>query len=212
MKTRHYLRSCSGLVLLLLAGTMPLSQALAQEGNRNKRKSVERPTLIQKIGGFFSQGSRNVERTRATTQRSSRPSDTLYQNTSMEMNGGPQQLTLISTSTASSSTIMTPSGTQFLQVPDQEEVLSTATDLPPVFQQNREEKREPVQLASMRESPYATPGKPLDRSKLPIAQWSNSPGQVISPFPPHHHLDVKGLPSNSLAKDPANGQIFRLPY
>lgn len=210
MKTHRNLRSCSGLVLLLLAGTMPLSQALAQEGNRQKR-NTQRPTLIQKIGGFFTQGPRNVERTRAT-QRPYRSGDTLYQNTSMEMNGGPQQVTLTSTSTASTSTIIPRTGDQFLQVPEQEEVLATATDLPPVFQPNREEKRETPQLASLRESPYATPGKPLDRSKLPVAQWSNSPGQVVSPFPPHHHLDVRGLPSNSLAKDPANGQIFRLPY
>ena len=36
-------------------------------------------------------------------------------------------------------------------------------------------------------------------------------GRVRCPFPPYTILDVEGLHSGSLAKDPASGQIFRVP-
>lgn len=36
-------------------------------------------------------------------------------------------------------------------------------------------------------------------------------GFVKSPYPPHRTLDVRGMPSGSLAKDPATGEIFRVP-
>ena len=36
-------------------------------------------------------------------------------------------------------------------------------------------------------------------------------GRVRCPFPPYTSLDVEGLRSGSLAKDPASGQIFRVP-
>jgi hypothetical protein len=34
---------------------------------------------------------------------------------------------------------------------------------------------------------------------------------VKSPFPPYGELDVTGLASGSLAKDPVSGKVFRVP-
>ena len=51
--------------------------------------------------------------------------------------------------------------------------------------------------------------KPL--GQVPTALKTKRPGHVKSPYPPNNELDVTGLPSGSLAKDPATGQIFRVP-
>lgn len=48
-------------------------------------------------------------------------------------------------------------------------------------------------------------------SGYPTAIPTNRLGRVKSPYPPHRELDVTGLPSGSLAKDPVTGRIFRLP-
>ena len=45
----------------------------------------------------------------------------------------------------------------------------------------------------------------------PTAQRSTTPGQVISPYPPHNAIDVSGFASGSLVKDPNTGEIFRVP-
>lgn len=39
----------------------------------------------------------------------------------------------------------------------------------------------------------------------------NRPTRVKSPFPPYGELDVTGLPSGSLAKDPVSGKVFKIP-
>ena len=57
------------------------------------------------------------------------------------------------------------------------------------------------------------PPKPmLDIERLPFATKSaDSPNFVNSPYPPNRKLDVAGLSSGSLAKDPTTGKIFRVP-
>jgi hypothetical protein len=45
----------------------------------------------------------------------------------------------------------------------------------------------------------------------PYARWSGTPGLVISPFPPHRLVDVRGIPRGALVRDPSSGGIFRRP-
>jgi hypothetical protein len=60
--------------------------------------------------------------------------------------------------------------------------------------------------------PPTTPSKPpIDRSNIPTATRTNKPGRVKNPFAPDKELDVSGLPSGSLAKDPDTGKVFRVP-
>lgn len=53
-----------------------------------------------------------------------------------------------------------------------------------------------------------TNGKTTD---FPKASKTKKEGVVLSPYPPYDLLDVNGLDSGSLAKDPKTGQIFRVP-
>lgn len=45
----------------------------------------------------------------------------------------------------------------------------------------------------------------------PTATRADKPGRVKSPFAPYNELDVSGMQSGSLAKDPSNGKVFRVP-
>ena len=47
-------------------------------------------------------------------------------------------------------------------------------------------------------------------NKHPVATEIR-PGMVKSPFAPHVPLDVQGLPSGALARDPVSGKLFRVP-
>jgi hypothetical protein len=51
----------------------------------------------------------------------------------------------------------------------------------------------------------------LDPKDIPTATKGSRTGRVKIPFPPYSELDVSGMPSGSLAKDPTSGKIFRLP-
>jgi len=46
---------------------------------------------------------------------------------------------------------------------------------------------------------------------FPVATLSKTPGRVISPYPPNRELDVRGLPSGSLALDPTTQKVFKVP-
>lgn len=45
----------------------------------------------------------------------------------------------------------------------------------------------------------------------PYAEWSGTRGLVVSPYPPHRLVDVRGIPRGALVRDPASGGIFRKP-
>ena len=45
----------------------------------------------------------------------------------------------------------------------------------------------------------------------PTATKTGKPGRVKVPFPPYRELDVSGMASGSLARDPTSGKIFRVP-
>jgi hypothetical protein len=55
-----------------------------------------------------------------------------------------------------------------------------------------------------------TPSRPAGNS-YPVAERTNNPDQVISPFPPYNVIDVAGFRSGQLARDPSNQKIFRIP-
>jgi hypothetical protein len=50
-----------------------------------------------------------------------------------------------------------------------------------------------------------------DTENVPMASRGSKPGRVKIPFPPYNELDVSGLSSGSLAKDPTTGKVFRIP-
>jgi hypothetical protein len=55
--------------------------------------------------------------------------------------------------------------------------------------------------------PSAAPAK----REYPVAERTNNPNQVLSPYAPYNVIDVAGFKSGQLAKDPSNGKIFRVP-
>ena len=48
-------------------------------------------------------------------------------------------------------------------------------------------------------------------SDYPYAETTSTRGEVLSPYTPYNVIDVRGLRSGSLAKDPSCGKIFRIP-
>jgi len=61
-----------------------------------------------------------------------------------------------------------------------------------------------------------TPGPPRDPNtpvpqRYPMAQRTEIPNQVISPYAPFNVIDITGFNSGQLARDPTNNEIFRIP-
>lgn len=52
---------------------------------------------------------------------------------------------------------------------------------------------------------------PPPRRDYPSAQRTSNPDEVLSPYPPHHRINVEGFSPGQLAKDPKTGKIFRVP-
>ena len=52
---------------------------------------------------------------------------------------------------------------------------------------------------------------PPPEGGYPLARWSGTPGLVVSPYPPHRLVDVRGIPRGALVRDPSTGGIFRKP-
>lgn len=57
----------------------------------------------------------------------------------------------------------------------------------------------------------STTSKVSSNQSFPVATPGKTPGRVISPYPPNKELDVKGLPSGSLALDPTTQKVFKVP-
>lgn len=55
------------------------------------------------------------------------------------------------------------------------------------------------------------PEKKIDPNSVPYATRTNTPGRAKSPYPPYRELDVSGMKSGSMAKDPTTGKVFRVP-
>lgn len=60
-------------------------------------------------------------------------------------------------------------------------------------------------------APPPEPPKKIDPATVPYATKTNTPGRAKSPYPPHRELDVSGMKSGSMAKDPTTGKVFRVP-
>jgi osmotically inducible lipoprotein OsmB len=45
----------------------------------------------------------------------------------------------------------------------------------------------------------------------PVARFSGTPGLVVSPYPPHNLVDVRGIPPGARVRDPSTGGIFIKP-
>lgn len=67
------------------------------------------------------------------------------------------------------------------------------------YQQVDEEPRQ-----SQRQTPSSKPSYPL-------AERTNNPDQVLSPYSPYNVIDVSGFKSGQLARDPSNQKVFRVP-
>ncbi|MBC7979768.1 MAG: hypothetical protein H7Y36_04310 [Armatimonadetes bacterium] len=60
--------------------------------------------------------------------------------------------------------------------------------------------------------PREQPREPTPtRDQYPVAERTDNPNQVLSPYAPYNVIDVEGFRSGQLAKDPSNGKIFRVP-
>ena len=55
------------------------------------------------------------------------------------------------------------------------------------------------------------PERKIDPATVPYATRANTPGRAKSPYPPYRELDVSGMKSGSMAKDPTTGKLFRVP-
>lgn len=81
--------------------------------------------------------------------------------------------------------------------------------------ESREEELAPVPPPSRSQEskpePRKTePSKP-EKTEVPLGTRTSNPNRVKSPYAPHNELDVTGLKSGSLARDPTTGKVFRLP-
>jgi hypothetical protein len=68
----------------------------------------------------------------------------------------------------------------------------------------------PIVSEEKKPSPPPASEKP-DREDAPVAKKTDKPGLVTSPYPPHRVIDVRGMASGTLAKDPSTQEIFRVP-
>lgn len=59
-------------------------------------------------------------------------------------------------------------------------------------------------------TPTPTP-TPVGPTEYPVAQRTNNPNQVVSPFDPTRVIDIEGYSSGQLVRDPENKKIFRVP-
>lgn len=61
-------------------------------------------------------------------------------------------------------------------------------------------------------TPTPTPGPgPIAPTEYPVAQRTNNPDQVISPFDPNRVIDISGYKSGQKVRDPENKKIFIVP-
>jgi hypothetical protein len=70
---------------------------------------------------------------------------------------------------------------------------------------------DPLPKQSFSDSSGSASSKVTSGQSFPVATPGKTPGRVISPYPPNKELDVKGLPSGSLALDPTTQKVFKVP-
>jgi len=213
--------------LLLLAVVVPLATASAEEKKRPVRKAQDRPALASKVGNFFFGASRQLERSMDSNDRSGSRS-VKYTKPVANTNNGTMTSTIATTTTlaASSSAAGLPGKVTLTPRSNASTVIYVAPERTPLngstFYLNEDPTTEELLQPSLNPTVQPTvpaptptvapkPQPPLDRSKLPTAQRGDTMSRVVSPYPPHNQLDVTGLPSGSLARDPSVGKIFIIP-
>ena len=60
-------------------------------------------------------------------------------------------------------------------------------------------------------APDAPAPQPQAKKEYPVGRLSDKPGFVVSPYPPYNTLDLNGIKSGALARDPSNDKVFRVP-
>ncbi len=73
------------------------------------------------------------------------------------------------------------------------------------------EYRQPGGQQSGYDAPPPPRERPPTRDSYPMAERTDNPNRVISPYAPYNVIDVEGFRSGQLAKDPSNQKIFRIP-
>lgn len=68
----------------------------------------------------------------------------------------------------------------------------------------------PPPVGQPQQNPRIAPAPP-QQEEYPLAERTDNPNRVLSPYPPYNVIDVQGFSSGQLAKDPSNGKIFRIP-
>ena len=69
---------------------------------------------------------------------------------------------------------------------------------------------EPAKSGTSSSSSVSVTGAP-STVNFPTGTLGSKPGRVVSPYPPHTELNVRGLPSGSLAVDPTTQKVFKVP-
>ena len=191
MKTMFYLQSfarCSALFITLAAATC---NALGAD----PPKSALKPSFALKVGNFL---FRMIDRTAHEAQPSARPVVQARAQVQPRFNDSADtdQPVVVQSSYSPGTGVSKTSNLQ-PRTPQPgiaaQDPAVTATITPPVM---------PATQAS------AT--KPVASATVPLAAYLGT-GWVKSPFPPYNTLDIAGITSGSLAKDPSTGKIFRVP-
>lgn len=60
-------------------------------------------------------------------------------------------------------------------------------------------------------APRTNRGDAPVQERYPMAERTENPNQVISPYAPFNVIDVTGFNPGQLARDPTNNEIFRIP-
>ena len=81
---------------------------------------------------------------------------------------------------------------------------------PPAYDSAESEVEERPRIEETTPAPQPKP-KPQGRKDYPIAERTEKPGMVLSPYAPYNVIDVQDFQSGDLAKDPSNGKIFQVP-
>ena len=71
------------------------------------------------------------------------------------------------------------------------------------------EVQQPTPSADTGIAPSLTPSPRI--GEYPLARPTSKPNEVISPYEPHHTIDISGFSPGQLARDPSNKKIFRVP-
>lgn len=74
-----------------------------------------------------------------------------------------------------------------------------------------DDRRDTYDEPEVEETPAPSAPQPQGRKDYPVAERTDKPGMVLSPYSPYNVIDVEGFQSGDLAKDPSNGKIFRVP-